>query len=130
MAPTSNIHTLQGFQPTQEELDHAKKVLEQGKHKAKSQMQSMVNWCKKNESPANEEVICSRGQDRLDYLAKYMCFQARSQKSLNVFKRSEHEAFALIFENLSQRCLFSVGLLRMMDRTLLHATCLHNTFLF
>ena len=85
MAPKSRVvaggapESLAKFEPTEEELAAARAILSQcDKSKAHSRMQSMANWLKRNEEgEGNKKIMASRGNDRMEYLSKYMAWQMR-----------------------------------------------------
>ena len=93
MAPkTVGVITLAGLDPSPEEVAAATKMLALS-GKAKSQMQSFTNWLKKNPTEENDHIRKNtKGQERTDYLVKYMSMQAnKGNKTLNVTKLASHE---------------------------------------
>ena len=74
--------SLLGFKPTPEELAAAREVLARADDKKKrSAMQSMLQFVTNNSCPENDAIKRSRGQERQDYLVRYMAYRTnRPQK--------------------------------------------------
>ena len=71
---------LSKFQPTAEELAEARKLIEPTVRKKKhAQMESMNNFCRRNETEEHKKMLASKGTQRQEYLAKYMVFQKKKR---------------------------------------------------
>jgi len=54
----------------------------------KSKMASMVAFVKKTDSPSNAAILASRGQERMEYLLKYLVHAMRKHKTSSTVSNS------------------------------------------
>ena len=72
------------LQPTQDELEAAKKVLKNADSKdMRSKMHGMANWLKEN-GGANPEAAASRGDARKGWLESYLVHQLRNKANVKI----------------------------------------------
>ena len=80
MAPKKlTTNSIVDFQPTPEELERAKSIIKKASEEEKrSKMQAMSGYCRRNaDANGHGDVAASRGEDRWEYLYRYMAFQHR-----------------------------------------------------
>ena len=96
--PDMKAEGINTYKPTAEELAAARAILSACDSKKKhSQMQSMSNWLKRNpQGEGNGDASSSRGDQRTDYLCKYMAWQLRkhSGQTMHEEKASETSSHA------------------------------------
>ena len=83
-----------GFKPTQSEIEAAKSILAAADSKAgKSKMNSMTAWLNKHKDVAgHSEALEARGEERQEYLVKYLVWMKRRGQATTVSsKEAKHE---------------------------------------
>ena len=71
---------LSKFQPTAKELAEARKLYASFvRAKKETKMNSMLEFCRRNESEEHKKMLASRGTQGQEYLAKYMAFQKKKR---------------------------------------------------
>ena len=73
---------LLSFRPTPEELERAREMLASSDVKVKaSKVRAMLHFAEGNPGDTANRILASRGDERLDYLARYIAFQDKKKKS-------------------------------------------------
>ena len=81
MAPKVGAVDLAKFTPTPEEMQAARTILNSSDEKRKrSGMAAMTQFLKRNPCDSTDMISASRGNERLDYLARYLAYQQRKSK--------------------------------------------------
>ena len=82
--PTTNGRGITLFDPTKEEIEKARKILQGCDEKqSRSKMQAMTNFLKRSENNKDEDqdalarMRTSKANERKDYLLRYLAFQVR-----------------------------------------------------
>ena len=83
---------LLSFRPTPEELERAREMLASSDVKVKaSKVRAMLQSAKGNHGDTANRILASRGDERLDYLARYIAFQDKKKKSKHSISLSNVE---------------------------------------
>ena len=94
MAPKTSTGKvdLPSFRPTLEELERAREMLASSDVKVKaSKVRAMLQFAKGNHGDTANRILASRGDERLDYVARYTAFQDKKKKSKHSISLSNVE---------------------------------------
>ena len=94
MAPKTSIGKvdLLSFRRTLEELERAREMLASSDVKVEaSKVLAMLQFAKGNPADTANRILASRGDERLDYLARHIAFQDKKKKSRHSISLSNVE---------------------------------------
>ena len=84
MAPKTSTGKvdLLSFRPTLEELERAREMLASSDVKVKaSKVRAMLQFAKGNPGDTANRILASRGDERLDHVARYVAFQDKKKRA-------------------------------------------------